>query len=119
MEFSTKQKLVSLLQLAYSGELAAAYAYRGHWKSLKNTSERMQIQKIEQDEWEHRRDVGEMLQQLDAAPSRWREFKMRIIGRVIGLSCHVIGWFLPMYLAGRLESRNVLEYRHAAAYARE
>jgi hypothetical protein len=29
----------------------------------------------------------------------------------------VIGWFLPMYFAGRLESRNVEEYEEAATHA--
>jgi rubrerythrin len=58
--------LIGLLQLAYSGELAAAYAYRGHWKSVSDPEERHRIEEIEQDEWHHRKLVGEMLANLKA-----------------------------------------------------
>jgi hypothetical protein len=37
---------------------------------------------------------------------------------VIGLMCYATGWFMPMYFAGRLESRNVCEYESAARHAR-
>src|SRR5215210_1998450 len=117
-ERSPRQQLVHILQAAYSGELAAAHAYRGHWKSLKNPSEQEHIQRIEDEEWVHRENVGRILRELQAGPGRLREIKMLLIGRTIGLLCHVIGWFLPMYFAGRLESRNVSEYDAAAFYAR-
>ena len=42
---------------------------------------------------------------------------MWITGRTIGVLCHLIGWFLPMYFAGRLENRNVDEYKTAAMHA--
>ncbi len=42
-----RQNLMRILQNAYSGEIAAAYAYRGHWKSLKDSPERTEIKKIE------------------------------------------------------------------------
>jgi len=112
-----RDKLIRILQGAYSGELAAGYAYRGHWKSAKNPVERIAIQKIEREEWVHRKRVGEMLASLDAQPLQLREAKLWIIGRGIGLACHLIGWFLPMYFAGRLESGNVLEYEDAAGHA--
>jgi demethoxyubiquinone hydroxylase (CLK1/Coq7/Cat5 family) len=114
-----RRQLIEILRHAYSGELAAGLAYRGHWKSLNNQNERAAIQKIEQDEWKHRRRVGEMLADLDAAPRRFREVKMWLIGRTIGLACHLIGRFLPMYFAGRLESGNVIEYEKAASHASE
>ena len=109
--------LIRILQSAYSGELAAGLAYRGHRKSLRNTNERAAIQKIEHEEWVHRERVGEMLASLGAAPLRYREVKCWLIGRTIGVACHVIGWFLPMYFAGRLESGNVVEYEDAASHA--
>lgn len=112
-----RHQLIHILQGAYSGELAAGFAYRGHWKSVKRAGERAAIQKIEREEWVHRQRVGEMLESLGAAPRRVREAKLWVIGRVIGLSCHFIGWFLPMYFAGRLESGNVIEYTVAAAHA--
>ncbi len=112
-----RNHLIHILQGAYSGELAAGFAYRGHWKSVKNPDERSAIQKIEREEWIHRKRVGEMLASLDAAPRKFREAKLWVIGRTIGLACHVIGWFLPMYFAGRLESGNVIEYQVAATHA--
>ncbi|PYS34333.1 MAG: hypothetical protein DMF75_06750 [Acidobacteria bacterium] len=115
----SRDKLIALLQLAYSGELAAAYAYRGHWHSLTSVNERDSIRRIEEDEWRHRRLVGEMLARLDAKPSRRREIRAAIIGRTLGLLCHLTGWLLPMYGAGKLESRNVKEYETAARYARD
>jgi hypothetical protein len=112
-----RRHLILILQSAYSGELAAGFAYRGHWKSLKNASECAAVQKIENEEWVHRARVGEMLASLAASPLKYREAKFWLIGRTIGLACHVIGWFLPMYFAGRLESGNVVEYEVAASHA--
>jgi demethoxyubiquinone hydroxylase (CLK1/Coq7/Cat5 family) len=113
-----RDQLIYILQGAYSGELAAGFAYRGHWKSVNDASERAAIQKIEQEEWVHRKRVGEILATLGGAPRKIREARLWVIGRTIGLACHLIGWFLPMYFAGRLESGNVIEYEVAAAHAR-
>jgi ubiquinone biosynthesis protein COQ7 len=112
------QSLIAILQLAYSGELAAAYAYRGHWKSVSDKDERVHIKQIEDEEWHHRKLVGEMLRSMGAQPVSHREARAWIIGRGLGLLCHVMGWLAPMYGAGRLESRNVVEYETAARYAR-
>jgi hypothetical protein len=109
--------LIALLQLAYSGEKAAAYAYRGHWKSVTLAEERERIAAIEEEEWHHRRLVGEILQGLHAAPDPKREVRATMIGRTLGALCHVSGWFFPMYGAGKLESRNIREYESAARYA--
>ena len=115
----SRQKLIALLQLAYSGELAAAHAYRGHWSSVRNADEKTSIKNIEDDEWRHRRLVGEMLKGLGSGPSRRREIRAIVIGRALGLLCHVTGWLAPMYGAGKLESRNIREYETAARYARD
>ncbi len=115
----SREKLIALLQSAYSGELAAAYAYRGHWQSVRSKDERQAIRNIEQDEWRHRKLVGEMLASLGAGPRKHREIRAAIIGRSLGLLCHATGWLAPMYGAGRLESRNVREYETAARYARD
>src|SRR5260370_25797151 len=116
---NSRQNLVAIVQWAYAGELAAAYGYRGHWRSVSAKDERDSIRGIEDDEWRHRRLVGEMLTSLGAAPSKRREFRAAIIGRTLGLLCHVTGWLAPMYGAGKLESRNIKEYETAARYARE
>jgi hypothetical protein len=112
-----RRHLIEILQGAYSGELAAGFAYRGHWKSVKNVDERAAIQRIEQEEWVHRKRVGEILASLESAPGKLREARLWVIGRTIGVACHLIGWFLPMYFAGRLESGNVIEYQNAAMHA--
>jgi rubrerythrin len=117
-ERSHREHLILILQRAYSGELAAALAYRGHWKSVKDNSERERIRAIEQEEWIHRQRVGEMLGSLDSSAARLKEIKLWITGRTVGLSCHLIGRFLPMFFAGRIESRNVEEYLSAARHAR-
>jgi rubrerythrin len=118
-EADSRQKLIAILQSAYSGELAAAYAYRGHWRSVRAADERDAIHNIEADEWRHRRLIGEMLTTLGSGPSRRRERRAAIIGRTLGLLCYVMGWLAPMYGAGKLESRNVREYETAARYARD
>jgi len=115
----SRQKLISLLQTAYSAEQAAAYAYRGHWHSVKNADERQRIRQIENEEWHHRELVGQMLKQLGAQPRKSRELRATFLGRVLGLLCHVMGWLAPMYGAGRLESHNIREYETAARYARD
>jgi hypothetical protein len=109
--------LVAILRLAYSGELAAALAYRGHWRSIPEPADRRRIREIEEDEWHHRRLVGDMLRALDAPPLRRREIRAWLIGRTLGALCHVAGWLAPMYGAGRLERRNIREYEVAARLA--
>ena len=115
-----RENLIRILQNAHAGELAAAFAYRGHWKSLKkNAAEREQIKKIEAEEWEHRENVARWLEKLGAKPNKTREKIFWTIGKTIGAACFVSGWFFPMYFAGRLESGNVKEYEDAAAFASE
>lgn len=114
-----RANLIRILQNAYSGEVAAAYAYRGHWRSLKESPEKTRIREIEAEEWDHRRRVGEWLAKLDAKPNATREKIFWTIGRTLGLTCYISGWFMPMYFAGRLESQNSVEYEDAAAFARE
>lgn len=116
---TSKQNLIRILQNAYSGELAAAFAYRGHWKSLKDSPEHDRIKNIEAEEWHHRERVGHWLQALGAKPRRVREMVFWTIGRTLGTTCYLSGWFMPMYFAGRLESGNVVEYEDAAEFARE
>lgn len=114
-----RERLVQILQLAYSGERAAAYAYRGHWKSVSDRDARVRIKQIEDEEWHHRDLVGEMLVNLGAAPDADRERRATVVGRTLGVLCHLSGWLAPMYGAGRLESRNIVEYETAARYAKQ
>lgn len=120
MKNDARQKLIHILQAAYSGEMAAAFAYRGHWKSLKrNSPERERIKQIEAEEWAHREGVGRWLEVLEAKPKKLKETIFWTIGRTLGNACFVSGWFFPMYFAGRLEAGNVKEYEDAAGFARE
>lgn len=116
---TARENLIRILQNAYSGEVAAAYAYRGHWRSLKESPERVRIMQIEEEEWDHRRRVGQLLEKLGAKPRPIREKVFWTIGRSLGVTCHFSGWFMPMYFAGRLESKNSVEYEDAAAFAKE
>ncbi len=102
--------LIKLLQKAYSAEKAAAFAYQGHAGSVKNKEEKKAIHQIEVDEWNHRQEVLKIMQQYQIPVSKYYEFRFHIIGKVISASCYVIGWFMPFYFAGRLESGNVCEY---------
>lgn len=114
-----RKNLIRILQNAHAGELAAAYAYRGHWKSVRNEKEKESIKKIEAEEWEHRANVRKWLESLEAQPNALREKIFWMIGRTLGLTCYVSGWFFPMYFAGRLENQNVQEYVTAAEFAKE
>lgn len=53
--------LVDLLQKAYSAEKAAAFAYQGHAGSVKNPEQKAAIRQIEIDEWNHRKEVLEIM----------------------------------------------------------
>lgn len=119
MAKTARQKLIRILQNAHAGELAAAYAYRGHWKSVRNSDEKTNIKRIEKEEWEHRECVRKWLTELEAKPRKFREAIFWTIGRSLGVLCFVSGWFFPMYFAGRLESQNTQEYEDAANFAKE
>jgi hypothetical protein len=109
-------KLVKLLKKAYSAEKAAAYAYQGHARSVRNPLEKIAIRQIEEDEWNHRREVLAIMQYYNIEPSRWYEIRYAVIGKIISGSCYVIGWFMPFFFAGKLESGNVCEYFRAKQY---
>jgi rubrerythrin len=112
-----RAELIKLLQLAHAGERAAAFAYAGHWRSVRQTEDRAAIRTIEAEEWDHRRRVHSMLVQLGARPAWLREKRMVVIGRTVAVLCFVSGRFIPMYGAGKIERRNVHEYVDAAALA--
>ena len=109
--------LTRVMKLAASGELAAAFAYRGHWRSVACAEERERIRQIEEEELHHRRQLLAMLRTLGQRPSRFAEARAWLIGKTLGALCPVSGWLLPMWGAGRLESRNIREYESAARSA--
>ena len=111
--------LTDLLQRAYSAEKAAAFAYQGHAGSVKNPTDKQAIHQVELDEWNHRREVLQIMKQYSIPVSRYYEFRFHVIGKIISGSCYVIGRFMPFYFAGRLESGNVCEYFRMMHYFHE
>lgn len=112
-------KLVDLLQRAYSAEKAAAFAYQGHAGSIKDPVHKKLVRQIEIDEWNHRQEVLSIMQLYHVPVSKFYEFRFHVIGKLISFSCYVIGWFMPYYFAGRLESGNVCEYFRMMHYFHE
>lgn len=113
------KKLIDLLQKAYSAEKAAAFAYQGHAGSVKSSEEKAEIKQIETDEWNHRREVLHIMNTYNIPISKYYELRFHIIGKIISASCYVIGWFMPFFFAGRLESGNVCEYFRMMQYFHE
>lgn len=111
--------LITLLQKAYSAERAASFAYQGHAGSVKDKVDKATIRQIELDEWSHREEVGKIMAKYNIPVSTWYEVRFFILGKIISGSCYVIGWFMPYYFAGRLESGNVCEYFRMMQYFHE
>ena len=105
-----RARLVRLLQMAYSSEMAAALAYQGHSRSVRDPWQKTSLREIEGEEWIHRRIAGELLEQLQASPRAWREALFGGIGRALRFLCPFSGWFLPMFVAGLIERINVQQY---------
>jgi len=114
---AARAALVALLRMAYSGERAAAHAYRGHAASVGDPEERRRIREIEAEEWRHRDLVGGMLAGLGSGPDPRRERRALRIGRFLDFASRVTPYLFPMLGAGFLESRNVKEYDDAAEHA--
>ncbi|MBA3700963.1 MAG: ferritin-like domain-containing protein [Planctomycetes bacterium] len=114
---SAHDSLIRLLRAAHAGERAAALAYVGHARSVRDPAEREAIGRIGAEEIAHRARVGEMLAELGGAPSAVRERIFSVIGHTLSCFCHVTGWYCPMYGAGWIERRNIQEYVDAAAFA--
>ena len=75
------------------------------------------LQQIEREDWMHREDVARLLRALGGHPVKRLEVGYAISGRIIGMLCHVTGWFMPMYFAGRVEHSNADDYAVAASHA--
>ena len=95
------KELIDLLQRAYSAEKAASFAYQGHAGSVKDITEKAAIKQIEDDEWNHRAAVLNIMKQYDIPVSKYYEVRFYIIGKIISVACYIIGRFMPFYFAGR------------------
>ena len=85
MEMIQHKKLVKLLQQAYSAEKAAAFAYIGHAGAVKNLDEKKAIKQIEDDEWFHRKEVLEIMNQYNVPISKWYEIRFHVIAYKMNL----------------------------------
>src|SRR5262245_10926162 len=112
-----RRSLVHLLQLAHAGEFGAATANESHARPARTKVERDRILQIRAEEIDHRERVGRILAALGERPDPGIERAMARIGRAIASFCRIGGWCLPMYGAGRLERRNIVEYENAARAA--
>jgi hypothetical protein len=112
-----RARFVRVLQLAFSGELGAAIAYRGHAAAVRDPDERQHITQIRAEELDHRACVGRILARVGASPDPLLELRNRCVGSAIALFCHVGGWYAPMYGAGWIERLNIREYERAARLA--
>lgn len=112
-----KRELRLLLELAYSGELGAAWAYLGHSRALKDGPEREEVARICRDELRHRQCLLSMIHELGGSPDERRERKLSFVGHSIAWFCRWGGWFFPMYGAAKLEAQNIREYELAARLA--
>lgn len=111
-----RRELTRALQLAHAGEWGAVRAYLGHRHTLQHGVARERIVHILKDEIRHRRRIREMLAALGSSPDPAAERKLNRVGRVIACLCK-LGYFIPMYGAGRLERDNIVEYEIAARLA--
>ncbi|MBL9089265.1 MAG: demethoxyubiquinone hydroxylase family protein, partial [Planctomycetia bacterium] len=112
-----RRTLVRLLRQAHAGEGGAARAYVGHRASLSPGVTRAAIHRLLFDEVRHRKELRRMLAALGARPDPHLERTLGAVGRLVGVSCRVLGRWLPLVGAARVERRNVREYVEAAAAA--
>lgn len=96
-------KLIRLLKQAHAVETGAYNAYEGHWRSLKDESDREKVKAIQKDEWFHRQAVGFMLIDLKSEPSEFLETIFYLIGKTISLACYVMGYRAAMWGAKIME----------------
>ena len=110
--------LVFHLKVAYSTEIGASTAYRGHASATRRPEVEADIRRILEDELHHRASVGALLEGLGARPWPWLERLFTMVGTVIGAGCHVWGGWASAFGAAQFELGGAGDYRRAAAAAR-
>lgn len=109
--------LVFHLKVAYSTEIGASTAYRGHAAATREPEVRAEIRRVLDDELHHRAAVGALLDELGARPWWWLELAFRLVGTVIGAGCHVWGGWASCFGAAQFELGGAGDYRRAARAA--
>lgn len=106
------------LRVAYSTEIGAASAYRGHAKSTRDPAVAAHIAQIEQDERGHRAALGALLKRFKVRPIYPLELFFWCVGNIIGLGCFVWGEWASAFGAAQFEFGGIGDYRRAARAAR-
>lgn len=108
-------KLIRLLRRAHAIEIGAYEAYEGHWRSTKDPVKRKRIQEIQKDELDHKQMVGFMLIFLGAESNKDLDWLMYFVGRLVSISCYVIGSRAAAWGAKLFEVMGSDLYKDAAA----
>lgn len=111
--------LIKALKKAHAGELAAYFAYEGHWKSVADHEEQMRLLSIQMDEMKHILTIRKFLRILETDSNAWLDFIYICIGRTIGALCFVSSWRSAMFGAGLMERFGATKYRELALLAAE
>ncbi len=106
------------LRIAYSTEIGAATAYRGHAAATREPVVAALVRSIEQDERHHRAELGELLERYDARPFVWLDHLYTFIGTCVGWGCHFWGPWASAFGAAQFEFGGIADYRRAARAAR-
>lgn len=109
--------LVRSLQKAHAGELAAYYAYEGHWRNVKNAKTKKKIQEIQKDELEHIDILKGFLKILEAKPDPKLDRIYTKIGKIISLLCYVSPMWLTNWVARKMEKIGTVAYEDISEIA--
>jgi rubrerythrin len=83
--------LVWKLKKAHAIEIGAFEAYKGHAKYTKDEAVKRKILEIQQDEFQHRLEVGSMLHDLGEKSDIFLDFTLWCIGQSISIACRFMG----------------------------
>lgn len=106
------------LKVAYSTELGASTAYRGHAAATADPDVAAQIRQILDDELHHRKTLGDLLTEFDAVPYTFLEWLFWCVGNVISVGCHLWGEWASAFGAAQFEFGGAGDYVRAAKAAR-
>lgn len=106
-----------MLVQAHAGELAAYHAYEGHYRSVSDHEQKVQINRIQREELDHLHEVSKMLHSLGAQPSVFKDLLYIIIGKTASFLCYITGWYLPMWGAKKIEAIGAASYWEIADMA--
>lgn len=112
-------KLIWLLKFSHGVEVGAWNAYKGHRESLTDKDEIETIAFIQEEELGHQINLEYFLEDLNSSISPTIDFIFKMVGKLMGFLCKVLGHRLPMRGAGMIETLGVINYRIVANEARK